>query len=57
MAIYHCSVKTFSRRNGQSATAAAAYRAGEKLLDEQTGELHDYRKKGGVISATPDETR
>ncbi len=52
MAIYHCSVKTFSRRNGQSATAAAAYRAGEKLLDEQTGELHDYRKKGGVISAT-----
>ncbi|MFB2828953.1 MobQ family relaxase [Aeromonas jandaei] len=52
IAIYHCSVKTFSRRNGQSATAAAAYRAGEKLLDEQTGELHDYRKKGGVISAT-----
>lgn len=52
MAIYHCSVKTFSRRNGQSATAAAAYRSGEKLLDEQTGELHDYRKKGGVISAT-----
>lgn len=52
MAIYHCSVKTFSRRNGQSATAAAAYRSGGKLLDEQTGELHDYRRKGGVISAT-----
>lgn len=52
MAIYHCSVKTFSRRNGQSSTAAAAYRSGEKLLDENTGELHDYRRKGGVISAT-----
>ena len=48
MAIYHLSVKTISRSAGRSATAAAAYRAGVKIADERTGEIHDYRKKRGV---------
>lgn len=51
MAIYHLSVKAVSRSAGRSATAAAAYRAGEKIVDERTGEIHDYTRKGGVESA------
>ena len=52
MAIYHLSVKTVSRSAGRSATAAAAYRAGVKITDGRTGEIHDYTRKGGVQSAT-----
>lgn len=52
MAIYHLSVKTVSRSAGRSATAAAAYRAGVAITDSSTGEIHDYRRKGGVQSAT-----
>ncbi len=51
MAIYHLSVKAISRSAGRSATAAAAYRAGCKIADERTGEIHDYTRKGGVQSA------
>lgn len=51
MAIFHLSVKTISRSAGRSATAAAAYRAGCKITDERTGEIHDYTRKGGVESA------
>ena len=48
MAIYHFSVKIISRSQGRSATAAAAYRAAEKIKDLRTGETHDYTKKSGV---------
>jgi MobA/MobL family len=48
VAIYHLSVKTISRSAGRSATVAAAYRAGIKITDERTGEIHDYTSKGGV---------
>ena len=50
MAIYHMTVKTGSRGNGQSAVASAAYRSGESLCDERTGEVFDYRRKGGVVA-------
>lgn len=50
IAIYHCSVKTISRSAGRSATAAAAYRAGEKITDTRTAEVHDYRRRHGVES-------
>ncbi|PIZ23422.1 MAG: hypothetical protein COY49_03390, partial [Comamonadaceae bacterium CG_4_10_14_0_8_um_filter_57_29] len=46
------SVKTVSRSSGRSATAAAAYRSGEKIVDERTGEVHDYTRKKGVESCT-----
>ena len=49
MAIYHCSIKIISRSGGRSAVACAAYRAGEKLYDKETGTLQDYTSKGGVI--------
>lgn len=48
MAIYHLSVKTISRSAGRSATGAAAYRSGTEIVDERTGEVHDYTRKGGV---------
>jgi len=51
MAIFHLSVKPISRSAGRSSTAAAAYRAGEKIIDERTGEIHDYTRKKGVESA------
>ena len=49
MAIYHCSIKIISRGKGQSAVAAAAYRAGEKITNEYDGIAHDYTRKGGVV--------
>ena len=51
MAIYHLSVKPVQRSKGRSATAAAAYRAAERIVDERTGEIHDYRRRGGVDHA------
>ena len=60
MAIYHASTKPVSRAAGRSATAAAAYRAAARVVDRRTGEIHDYRKKGGVVAAgivMPDGSR
>lgn len=51
MAIYHLSMKTVSRSAGRSTTAAAAYRAGVKIVDRVTGEVHDYTRKSGVLGA------
>lgn len=41
-------VRVISRGTGGCATAAAAYRAAEMILDERTGRVCDYRRKGGV---------
>ena len=49
MAIYHCSIKIIGRSGGRSAAASSAYRSGEKLTDEETGLVHDYTRKTGVI--------
>lgn len=49
MAIYHYQMKTVSRSQGRSATAAAAYRSGELIVDERTGLEHDYSRRGGVL--------
>ena len=45
MAIYHLSAKVVSRGKGQSAIAAAAYRSGDPLMDERTGELKSYEER------------
>lgn len=42
MAIYHLTTKAVSRSKGQSSIASAAYRSGEKLENEKTGEVADY---------------
>jgi len=51
MALFHFSVTQVKRSAGQSAIAAAAYRAGEKLYSEYYGEVSDYTRKGGVVHA------
>ena len=48
MAIYYFNASIISRSAGRSATASAAYRAAERIIDHRTGEIHDYRKKKGV---------
>lgn len=50
--MYHFSAQVISRKAGRSATAAAAYRAGEEVTDHRTGEVHDYTRKGGVVGAS-----
>lgn len=45
MAIYHCSIKVIGRNQGRSAVAAAAYRAGEKLINQYDGIEHDFTHK------------
>lgn len=57
MAIFHLNLKTIGRSDGRSATAAAAYRAGERIADERTGLVFDFTRKRGVDGAeilTPD---
>ncbi|MBT1073618.1 MobQ family relaxase [Pelotalea chapellei] len=49
MAIYHQAINIIDRKSGRSAVAAAAYRAGEKIDDERTGEIHDYSRKRGIV--------
>ena len=48
MSTYHYSVAIIGRSGGKSATASAAYRAGEKIKDERTGLTFDYTRKSGV---------
>ena len=50
MAIFHLSVKPICRSAGRSSVSAAAYRAGCKIVDQRTGEIHDYRRRRGVES-------
>lgn len=50
MAAYHLSAKVVSRSKGGSAVRSAAYRAGEKIFDERTGQWADYSRKRDVIA-------
>ncbi|MEK4078255.1 MobQ family relaxase [Paenibacillus sp. FSL M7-0656] len=44
MAIFHFSAQVASRSAGKSAVAMAAYRSGERLIDERTGEIKSYAR-------------
>ena len=44
----HANADQIGRSDGRSSVAAAAYRSGERLVDERTGLVHDYTKKSGV---------
>jgi hypothetical protein len=46
VASYRFSMDIIGRSAGRSATAAAAYRSGERIECERTGETHDYTRKG-----------
>ena len=43
MAIGHFAVRAHSRKQGHSASAGLAYRHGTRLVNNQTGTIHDYR--------------
>jgi Ti-type conjugative transfer relaxase TraA len=49
MAIYHFTVRIISRGQGRSAVAAAAYRAGDRFVDEERKRTFDYTHKTEVI--------
>jgi len=51
MAIFYLAVQSVRRGDGRSAVAAAAYRAGEKLDDERTGETFNYARRRGVVAS------
>ena len=48
MANIHLDIKSVKRSAGQRATAAAAYRAGERIRDERTGKLHNFSRRTDV---------
>ena len=59
MAIYRFEAKVIARSQGRSATASAAYRAGQSIDDERTGAVFNYTRKRGVLYAeilTPPNT-
>ena len=49
MAIFHLNIKPVARSTGRTATAAAAYRAGERIRDERTGALYNHSKRDDVL--------
>ena len=49
MAIFHLSIKITSRGKGKSAVAAAAYRAGEVIINDYDGITHNYTRKSGIV--------
>ena len=51
MAIFYLQISSLSRAAGRRATAAAAYRAGERIRDERSGELHNYTRRRDVLHA------
>jgi hypothetical protein len=48
MATYFLRVKTFSRGRGARVTRAAAYRAGERIVDERSGEVCNFSDRDDV---------
>ena len=49
MAIFRLQITSIGRGAGRKATAAAAYRAGELIRDERTGERHDFSGRKDVL--------
>jgi ATP-dependent exoDNAse (exonuclease V) alpha subunit len=48
MAIFRLQIQSLGRTAGRQATGAAAYRAGERIRDERTGELHNHSSRKDV---------
>ena len=48
MPLYHIAIKSVKRSVGQTATGAAAYRSGERILDERTGKTHNHSSRKDV---------
>ena len=48
MPLYHIAIKSVKRSVGQTATGAAAYRSGERILDERTGKTYNHSARKDV---------
>ena len=61
LAIYHCSLRVFSRSDGHSAVAAAAYRAGAMIHDDRAGrkreDISPQYKQEPYEPETPKESK
>lgn len=59
MSVHHLNVKMFKRSQGDSAVAAAAYRAGANLRDERQERTHYYARRQDAVAHSdlllPDE--
>jgi ATP-dependent exoDNAse (exonuclease V) alpha subunit len=51
MVLFRIDIKSIKRSAGQRATAAAAYRAGERIRDERTGKVHNHSRRKDVRHA------
>lgn len=51
MAIFRMQINSIARSAGRRATAAAAYRSGERIRDERSGELHNFNRRRDVAHA------
>jgi len=51
VAIFRMQISSVARAAGRRATAAAAYRAGERIRDDRSGELHNYSRRRDVVHA------
>jgi hypothetical protein len=49
LAIFRMQISSVARGAGRRATAAAAYRSGERVRDERTGELFNYSRRRDVL--------
>jgi ATP-dependent exoDNAse (exonuclease V) alpha subunit len=49
VAIFYLNIQSIGRRSGRRATAAAAYRAGERIRDERCGRVSDYSHRQDVL--------
>ncbi len=49
MANFYMEISSLGRATGRRATAAAAYRSGERIRDERTGELFNYSRRRDVL--------
>jgi ATP-dependent exoDNAse (exonuclease V) alpha subunit len=48
MAIYRLQIEPISRGEGHSSVGAAAYRAGERIRDDRTNEVHNHSRRKDV---------
>jgi ATP-dependent exoDNAse (exonuclease V) alpha subunit len=49
VAIFHLQISSVQRSAGRRATASAAYRAGERITDERTGQTYNHSRRRDVL--------
>ena len=49
MAYFYMQISSITRGTGRRATAAAAYRSGDRIRDERTGELFNHVRRRDIL--------